>query len=83
MLNSVDNTLLQKNNEHLRQRIERWIEYLIDCLDVVDGDSDLECSADYEPYLAASGGSAWSSAGVFDGRELDGREPDGQWRAMA
>lgn len=67
---------LPHQTQHSRQTIEDWIEYMIDYLDHIDPDPDLEDTGDYEPYLAASGGSSWSSAGVFDGREQDVSEFD-------
>lgn len=54
-----------------RLQVERWIEFLIDCLDRYDPDPDLEEGGDLEPLLAASGGPNWSTTGTFDEREQD------------
>jgi len=69
-----------------RLQVERWIEFLIDCLDQFDPDPDLEEGGDLEPILAASGGPNRSKTGTFDERERDpdfeinGTEYFSQWR---
>lgn len=49
------NVPLPANGEAMpRDRLESYIDSLIDMLDAIDGDCDLEESGDLEPYLAGA-----------------------------
>lgn len=70
MSDSANSTPLPKINKNPRQTIERWIEYLIDCLDHIDPDPDLEENGDYEPYLAGSGSDLELDPGYYDNAQM-------------